>query len=198
MYDTYVRYIIAGRIYKRVCECNDVTEQYLCYAWIAVDCGRAHASLNIIPHPTGDYIDYGMIPPKRSVQLYRREIIYVYFEARVLCVRWSFRELPARAFPEADRDRTERSRCILLIYPEIGNPYETNPGESCYRNGAVSARARQRERQREEKIGTRRHVIVRSFEQDRWYIRVRKWQIYRDQVVLLKLLLKEMIHVVHI
>lgn len=44
-------------VYKRgdarVRECNDVTEQYLCYAWIAVDCGRAHASLNIIPYSTG-------------------------------------------------------------------------------------------------------------------------------------------------
>lgn len=174
-------------------ECNDVTEQYLCYAWIAVDCGRAHASLNIIPHPTGDYIDYGMIPPKRSVQLYRREIIYVYFEARVLCSRSSLRELPVRAFPEADRDRTERSRCILLIYPEIGNPYETNSGESCYRNGAV-VRARERGKYRNAPA-----VTIRSFEQDRWSICVRKEERYTEtRFVLLKTFFKEMIHAVYI
>lgn len=131
-------------------ECNDVTEQYLCYAWIAVDCGRAHASLNIIPHPTGDYIDYGMIPPKRSVQLYRREIIYVYFEARararVVCTIVASRASRAMHFRKRIEIETERSRCILLIYPEIGNPYETNSVASCYRNGAVV-------RAREKKIG---------------------------------------------
>lgn len=47
------RYISAAYGRARVCARNDVTRQYLCYAWIVLDCGRAHASLNIIPRPAG-------------------------------------------------------------------------------------------------------------------------------------------------
>lgn len=46
----------------------------------------------------------------------------------------------------------------------------------------------ERAREREEKIGMRRHVTVRSFEQDRWYVCVRKREIYRDQVRIAKII----------
>lgn len=142
-------YIIASRIYKR--ECNDVTEQYLCYAWIAVDCGRAHASLNIIPHPTGDYIDYGMIPPKRSLYNYigPRLCICIFRGAHVCCMHvrrfGSFHG--CMHFRKRIEIETERSRCILLICPEIDNPSETNSGVGLSKTDLLATR------EREKKIG---------------------------------------------